>query len=292
MVRSVRTDLAAESYAQCSSQLQGIRSHTRKYDSFEVNTINVDTADAAQRLHKPQGTYATIDCKTLPSVSGEAQNNISCRIAAILSDMLPQNAEVLVVGLGNRFLTADALGPRVVEKIYVTRHLNADNMRSVCAVAPGVLGITGVETAEVVKGLVEHVRPGAVIAVDALAAAACERIATTIQITDSGITPGSGIGNHRKGLTYETLGIPVIAIGVPLVVFASTIASEAFELIDNYENGSDMPAILAKGPLGEMVVTPKEIDELVMRIATTIAMGLNKALHPEISASELISLMH
>ena len=147
--------------------------------------------------------------------------------AAELRRLLPDEGEVLVVGLGNRYMTADALGSRTVERIFVTRHLEQKGvrrLRSVSAMAPGVLGITGVETAEMVHGVVERTKPTAVIAVDALAAMDTDRICTTIQVANTGIQPGSGVGNHRAGLTLETLGIPVIAVGIPMVVHASVIA--------------------------------------------------------------------
>ena len=174
-------------------------------------------------------------------------------------------------------------------------------LRGVCAVAPGVLGITGIETAEMVKGVVEHTRPAALIAIDALAAREANRICTTIQVTDTGILPGSGVGNHRLGITRETMGIPVIAIGVPMVVYASVIARDGLSMLLD-DMGMDQeahePAIealvkkISARELGDMVVTPREVDVLVGRVASIIAEGLNMALQPRLSEEEISLLTH
>ena len=220
-----------------------------------------------------------------------------------MKSLLPREGEVLVVGLGNRNVTADALGTRVVERMLVTRHLRQamarelrGRLRGVSAIAPGVLGLTGIETAELCRGLVRHVRPSAVIAIDALAAFESERICTTVQITDTGIEPGSGVGNHRLGLTEETLGVKVIAVGVPMVVYASTIARDAMaRLIDEYgllargheEAAQQLLRQVSEGFLGDMVVTPREIDELVLHVAALLSDGINQALQPDIDPDTL-----
>ena len=221
--------------------------------------------------------------------------------------MLPEGFRtVMVTGLGNRSVTPDALGPRTVERVLVTRHMQgclpedmAQRMKSVCAAAPGVLGVTGVETAEVLRGMVEHVKPDAVIAVDALAARDSGRICSTIQVADTGITPGSGVGNHQKALTKETLGIPVIAVGVPMVVYAATIARDAMAMLGDADGASkeDEEKLMAcvervvSARLGDLIVTPREVDALVERMAGVVAGGINLALHPGLEESEIAQLM-
>jgi len=224
-----------------------------------------------------------------------------------IAGMLPERCEtVLVTGLGNRTVTPDALGPRTVERVLVTRHMDGclpedigARMRSVCAAAPGVLGVTGIETAEVLRGMVEHVRPDAMIAVDALAARSSQRICSTIQIADTGITPGSGVGNHQKALCRETLGIPVIAVGVPMVVYASTIARDAMGYLSALDGASEadeekLAACVERvvsERLGDLIVTPREVDALVERMAGIVAEGINLALHPELEETEIAQLM-
>lgn len=306
MPRSVRTDLAMEAFAAQTNALEGIRSYTTQNDDIVKTVIHVDTQEAAAKIQKDIGMYMTFMCTHLADADAEQQKKITMEVSQAVSLMLPAEHEILVIGLGNRFITADALGPKVIEKILVTRHLKdhikddiCRQMRSVCAIAPGVLGITGIETAEIIKGVIEHVKPGAVIVIDALAAAACERIASTIQITDTGIQPGSGVGNHRKGITKETMGVPVIAIGVPMVVYASTIAANAFEAIaDNTEIGAtdntrfDLINVVENSSFHDMIVTPKDVDEMVMHIASIIALALNMSLQSKLSDDELQCLMH
>ncbi len=182
---------------------------------------------------------------------------------------------MLVIGLGNRRITPDSLGPQTIDRTLVTRHMFEqlpgfadERMRSVCALAPGVLGVTGIETMEMVEALVAKVRPRAILCVDSLAARAAGRIGTAIQLTDTGIQPGSGVGNHRRSLTRETLGVPVIAVGMPTVIYAATLARDAMETLspDTAEEALDhVETELLKGEHGEMVVTPREIDDLICR---------------------------
>ncbi|MBQ8536956.1 MAG: GPR endopeptidase [Clostridia bacterium] len=307
-MRTVRTDLAMESYSSNQHNTRGVRINTQEEQGIKQTTVYIDTLEAAQRLMKSCGVFVTILSDQLPHADCEMQKRMASQISRTLCKLLPQEGDVMVIGLGNRHVTADALGAKVVEGTLVTRHLK-DNvnhellgrLRGVCAVAPGVLGVTGMETAEVVKGLVERIHPCAIIAIDALAAMACERICTTIQITDTGISPGSGVGNHRLGLTKETLGVPVIAIGVPMVVYAATIAKDALAILsEEMLKGSEqheavLDALfdrLNRGQMGEMIVTPREIDELVQHIAQILAMGINMALQPRLNPAEIPMLMH
>lgn len=306
-MRSLRTDLAMESFSG-RQNIQGVRIDTLKEKDITQTTVHIDSPEAAEEFKKPCGVYITIQSKNLPELGADIDKRLLSKIHGTLRTLLPASGDVLVIGLGNRHMTADALGAKVVEMIVVTRHLKEavsetikKRLRGVCAAAPGVLGVTGIETAEVVKGLIERVKPSAVIAVDALAAMACERICTTVQITNTGISPGSGVGNHRLGLNRETLGIPVIAIGVPMVVYAATIARDAIASISKELLNDQGPAEvmldtlfaqLDSGPMGEMVVTPREIDALVAQIARTLALGINKALQPMLSDEEITQMMH
>lgn len=210
-----RTDLAMERTVRPGGMGEGVSVHTQQQAGAEVTWVRVSSEKAAERLGKAQGLYWTLTHPKLPHMLPEERMDIAREVAQMLRMMLPPQGDVLVLGLGNRRMTADALGDRVVSGILVTRHMQEERLRSVCAVAPGVLGITGVETAELALGLAERVKPSAVIVVDALAAMETAHIGTTIQLTDTGIRPGSGVGNHRKGITAETMHVPVIAVRYP-----------------------------------------------------------------------------
>lgn len=303
----IRTDLAMES-REINGGLSGIAIHSRRRGAIEETHVCVETEEAAKALEKARGTYITLSHPALAQCPAEERADMARAIAEALGRLLPSFGDVLVVGLGNRRMTADALGSRVLEDLLVTRHLRDipdeslhGRLRGVCAVAPGVLGVTGLETAEVVQGIVEHVRPAAIIAIDALAARESSRICTTVQITDTGIRPGSGVGNHRAGLTQETLGVPVIAIGVPMVVYASVIARDALSLLledigmDESEHAQAMDTLIGKltnQGMGELVVTPREVDELVGRVSRILADGLNLAFQPRLSEEEIQLLSH
>ena len=263
--------------------------------------VKVENEESAQKLGRPMGTYITLACEQAMTVSLETRRALAAELAQTLRGMLPPDMKTaLVVGLGNRSVTPDSLGPRTAERVLVTRHMGDClprdvPMSSVCAAAPGVLGVTGMETAEILRGMVAHVKPDAVIAVDALAARSSKRIASTIQITDTGITPGSGVGNHRKALDRRTLGVPVIAVGVPLVVYASTIASDTLCALGEGEVEEERIAAcverVVSEKLGEMIVTPRDVDALVERMAGVLADGINQALQPSLSSSEIAQLM-
>lgn len=307
-MRGFRTDLAMESVGENAGRLEGVSVHTHHAGGITHTRIRIEQEQAAEALGRDKGEYITLEYSALPTCDTRRRDALSRMLAADLKHMLPPEGEVLVVGLGNRNVTADALGTRVVERMLVTRHLHQamaeelqGRLRGVSAIAPGVLGLTGIETAELCRGLVQHVKPCAVIAIDALAAYETQRICTAIQITDTGIQPGSGVGNHRLGLTQETLGVKVIAVGVPMVVYASTIARDAMSrLIDRYsalEAGQEEAAEsllkqVAEGFLGDMVVTPREIDELVLNVASLLADGLNCALQPAVDADTLHHYLH
>lgn len=307
-MRTVRTDLAMEACGRTGGSIPGVEIKTVKEKDCRITSVIIGTEQAAQQLGKPVGNYITLECPQLPLADSVLRERMGEELSRRLRLLLPPQGDLLIIGLGNRHVTADALGAQVVERTLITRHLNGNmppvlrgKLRSVCAVAPGVLGTTGMETAEIVRGIIDRVQPSAVIAIDALAAMACERIGTTIQMTDTGISPGSGVGNHRRGLTKETMGIPVIAVGVPMVVYASTIARDAMELftgnmnVSPRENEQLMRSFLNRlreDTLGDMVVAPREIDEMVEHLAQTLALGLNLAVHPHLTKEEIPLLMH
>lgn len=292
-----RTDLAMERTIHPGGIGEGVTVQTQTEGDAEVTWVRIHTPSAAKRLGKAQGTYWTMTHPEMPYLSPEQRIEAARQIAQILRIMLPPKGTVLVLGLGNRRMTADALGDRVVSGILVTRHMqdHAD-LRSVCAVSPGVLGVTGIETAELACGLVERLKPSAVLAVDALAAMETSHIATTVQLTDTGIMPGSGVGNHRMGITEDVLHVPVIAMGIPMVVYGSTIVRDALKDIlsaeKDEEEAYDMAGELIQQSQTDLVVTPRNIDELVAGLADMLALAVNAALQPAYSIDELTHYLH
>jgi spore protease len=267
-------------------------------------------------MGKAKGSYITLEVPRLRENDKDLQEDVTRALAKEIEGMIKINnrSVILVVGLGNWNITPDALGPKVIDHLLVTRHVKEylpdqidESVRSVCAVAPGVLGITGIETSEIIQGIVDRIRPDLVIAVDALASRKLERVSTTIQIADTGINPGSGVGNNRKQLNRETLGIPVLAIGVPTVVDAATMANDTIDMvldsmIEGATSGSEFYKMLKdmnrddKYKLiqevlypfyGQLMVTPKEVDRLIEDISIIIADGLNVAIHPGVDTKDL-----
>jgi spore protease len=325
---AVRTDLALEARDTAGgaegNAIPGVHSETTEDDGIRVTQIHIQTPQGAAALGKLPGRYITLEVPELRNKDSDLQDKVATKFAQeferFLADMgIGTMAKVLVIGLGNWNVTPDALGPIVVENMLVTRHffeLMPDQVspgyRPVSAVAPGVLGITGIESSEIVQGIVEKSKPDLLIAIDALASRALERVNTTIQIADTGIHPGSGIGNKRKGLTREILGIPVIAIGVPTVVYASTIVNNSIDMMKSHfaksteqtgqilgmldtmqenERLSLVKEVLE--PLGhDLLVTPKEVDEFIEDIANIIASGLNAALHEAIDINNVAAYTH
>lgn len=311
------TDLASEAAGAvrraARTEPRGVRVQEEKGDGYTVTRVHVLSPEGEKAIGKPPGRYVTLEAPGLRERNLELVERLSQALARELEALvdLPPDATVLVVGLGNARATPDALGPRVVEKLLVSRHLRdlvpaevRGELRPVAALAPGVLGTTGVETGEVVQGVVERIHPRVVIAVDALAARSVERIGTTIQVSDTGIRPGSGLGNRRVGLDRETLGVPVIAVGVPTVVHAATIAYDTFQLLATRLKGRNaffnlytefgpeevrrlIDEVLSPA-VGNLVVTPKGIDELVEDMARLVAGALNAALHKGAAARELM----
>jgi len=276
-------------------ELAGVEEENFVRDGVQVSRISITTPEAAEKLGKRMGLYITIDAPELPlkptGLTDAVSRELARQIVTLMGDAAP-DAPVLVAGLGNRAVTPDSLGPRVADAIYVTRHIKQymaeavpETVREVSALAPGVLGVTGVETREIIYGVVEHTKPAFIIAVDSLASRRAARISTTIQLTDTGISPGAGIGNIRSGLNEESLGVPVIAIGVPLVVYAGTIARDTISLIadetgrhEEEEGLKDLADRMIREHIGELIVTPKEIDALVSDMTKIVSDGINRAL--------------
>lgn len=293
-----RTDLAMERTVHPGGKGEGVSVQTQQEGEAKITWVHIHSDAAAKRLGKPIGTYWTMHHPELLFLSPEERMDVSRSIAQTLRLMLPPKGDVLVLGLGNRRMTADALGDRVISGIMVTRHVKEadDALRGVCALSPGVLGVTGVETAELALGLVTRIQPAAVLVVDALAAMETNHIGTTVQLTDTGIHPGSGVGNHRMGITQESMHVPVIAMGIPMVVYASTIVRDALKNIlaaeKSEEEAYEMAEQLVGESKGDLVVTPRNIDELVAGLADTLALAINSALQPAYSIDELTHYLH
>lgn len=315
-----RTDLALEAKEMLNRRVRedipGVRVETVDNDDITITRVDIMTPQASDAMGKVQGKYITIEAPGLRYKNTPLQEQVMGLLAVEFANLvnLPKDATVLVVGLGNWNITPDALGPRAVEKIVVTRHLQGmlspeltGGVRSVCAIAPGVLGITGMETAEIIAGIVDRIKPDAVVCVDALAAASSHRVITTIQLADAGIHPGSGVGNKRFGLTQQSLGVPVIAIGVPTVVHASTIAMDTIDTLQQHAafarylksmadlSDQDRQVIIRQvlpEALGDLMVTPKEVDTLIADIANVIAGGINQAVHPHIDYENIHMYLH
>lgn len=287
-------------------EIPGVFEEKQDFQFGTVTIIRITDIKAATIMGKPVGTYITIESPDLRFKSPEVQKCVGDIIAYHLRNLLKisEDATVLIIGLGNWQATPDALGPTVVKYSLITRHLHqhipqiAKNYRPVCAFAPGVLGITGIESAEIIQGIVEKVRPSAIIAIDALAATNLSRLGTTIQIGDTGITPGSGVNNKRIEINFQTMGVPVIAIGVPTVVNASVIASMALEHYSK-KNAKPLNHLEINGFIqelfktfeGSLIVTPREIDDLILNAGRTITRGITLALHPRVPREELEALL-
>lgn len=311
----VRTDLALEHHEALRGDfpegMPGVRFHEENRNGIRITRVEVTSPEGERIMGKPQGDYITIECPELRRRNRELQDEVAIIFSEQLETLLPSGWDsTLIVGLGNWNATPDALGPRAVGQLLVTRHLREfvpeelkGQLRSVAAIAPGVLGTTGIETGEIIRGLVEHVRPDFVIAIDSLAARSPDRVVTSIQLSDTGIHPGSGIGNKRVGVTRETLGVPVIACGVPTVVHATTIAAVAidllvdrlrgqvqfFDIVNEMDQRDRIGLVheVLSPDISNLMVTPKEIDVHILDMARILASGLNAALHRGIGADNL-----
>ena len=314
---NIRTDLALEEKERFESdqvEVQGVvlEEEYDKEREIRVTTVRIETENGAKTMGKPVGTYLTIEAPNLSSpdegIHREVSEELAKYLIEVMKKIIPeseQDKEVLVIGLGNRQATPDALGPYVADNLNITRHIVKEYGKYaapeemncvVSAIVPGVMAQTGMETAEIIKGVVRETRPDLLIVVDALAARNSRRLNRTIQIADTGINPGSGVGNYRNAITKETIGVPVIAIGVPTVVDAVTIVNDTMEnLLSALETSESLKGVglvlggyseaekyelireLIAPNLNSMFMTPKDIDETVKRLSYTISEGLNLA---------------
>lgn len=306
---NLNVDLAVEAKdlvrGASGKEITGVEENVEKLENIKINTISIKDQKAVSIMGRPIGTYVTIECPPLkindPYVKDEIIQAMKQSMSLLINNKLKPDGTVLLVGLGNWRATADALGPKFIEYSPITRHYHqyapqalVKGMRPACGIAPGVLGITGLETFEVIKGIVEKIEPSILVVVDALAAQNVDRIGTTIQMANTGIQPGAGIGNARHALTEESLGIPVIAIGCPTIVNAAVIARQAVEKYCKTVNvnfNELMSTNAIKDILsyfgGSLSVTPKEVDEIIENSARIIAMGVATALFPNISTEQL-----
>lgn len=304
---SIHTDLALEDKERFESDnvevsgvsVEEVYNHEKE---IQITTVKILTENGAKIMRKPVGTYITMEAPNMAVPDDEYQMEIAEELAMYLKEVLnleKKDYTALVVGLGNRDVTPDSLGPHVIEKLRVTRHIireygkyamDEKEAHMVSAIAPGVMAQTGMETSEIVKGIVSEIKPDFVIAIDALAARNTKRLNRTIQIADTGINPGSGVGNHRQGITEETLGIPVIAVGIPTVVDAATIVRDTMEsmmeTLDTTDKYEAINKLIAPNLYG-MFVTPKDIDETIARLGMLMSKALNLLFTKEVSEEEL-----
>lgn len=321
---NIRTDLAIEAkeiYAKENkkSTIDGVIVKNSEEDDVKITRVDIKNDEGERSLNKPKGTYITLDIPKLNNYESEDIDRVGKILGKEILEVIKNTGfsddmTALVVGLGNWNITPDALGPRVISKIMITRHLKEyipdsidEGIRPVCGIAPGVLGITGMETGEIIRGIVDRIKPNLVICIDALASRKMERVNSTIQIGNTGISPGSGIGNKRMEISKSTLGIPVIAIGVPTVVDAATMANDTIDLvieemtgaatkgsgfynmlkeIDKSEKEKMIHEIL-NPYIGDLLVTPKEVDMVIDVLSKVISTGINVALQPALELKEI-----
>lgn len=316
----VRTDLAVEArelYSEGKNrEVPGVEVKIEEEKYYTITRVKILDKIGEKNMGKPTGTYVTIEVPNLKNPNEDLKDEISIQLAKEIKAIAKntKKTKTLIVGLGNWNVTPDALGPKVVKRVLVTRHFfvsykkeDDEEMANVSALSPGVMGLTGIETGEIIKGVVEKTNPDLVIAIDALASRNMNRISTTIQISDTGINPGSGVGNKRQGLNSEYLGVPVISIGIPTVVDAATMVNDTMDLIidsmmKEAKFGSEFYEMLVELSKEEKyslirevlepfmpntIVTPKEIDELIDNLSIVIANGLNIALHPGIDLKDV-----
>lgn len=294
-----RTDLAVEAHelwkesARETTRLSGVRAEEEEREGFPATVVSVLDEEGAAALGKPVGRYVTLELDGLLRREADAFQRAVRAVAAEVERMVPPSGPALVVGLGNRAVTPDLVGPLAAEHVLVTRHLvelmaeHFGHLRPVAAVTPGVLASTGLESGAVAAAVAERLKPSCVIAVDALASRAIDRLCRTVQLSDTGIAPGSGVGNHRAALDRESLGAPVVSVGVPTVVDGATLALDLLA-----QAGRDDLSHEALGGKGsDFFVTPREVDSRVADLAKVIGYGISMGLNPSLSVEELTMLL-
>ncbi len=292
----LRTDLAVEAREIATEEIRDVDYKSEETKGLFIERLNVKTKRASQLMGKDAGRYITVNLPPLTDNIRDTDERLPV-IAQEIGRLLPVNGMVLVVGLGNPEITPDALGPRCVSKVLATRHITGelarstglDRLRAVAVLKTGVTGQTGIETGELILSVVKRIKPTAVIVIDALASLRLERLGCTLQISDTGIAPGAGVGNHRTKICKETLGVPVIALGVPTVVDAVTMVSDLVDVQNEAQQRELREKVSPRG--STMVVTPKEIDLLIDRASQLLSLSINMALHTGIEPSDLLSLL-
>lgn len=292
----LRTDLAVEAREFADEDLKDVEYGKEVESGLIVERLHIKTKRAGQLIGKEWGRYVTVTLPPLTDNMRDTDERLEV-IAKEIRRLLPVNGLVLVVGLGNPEITPDALGPKCVSSVLATRHISGeiarstglDRLRSVAVLSTGVTGQTGIETGELVLSVVKRIKPTAVIVIDALASRRLERLGCTLQISDTGISPGAGVGNHRTKLSSETLGVPVIALGIPTVVDAVTLVSDLICPEDEVQQENLRDKVSPKGRT--MVVTPKEVDLLIDRAAKLMSLSINMALHSGVDTAELLALL-
>ncbi|MEE0964582.1 MAG: GPR endopeptidase [Ruminococcus bromii] len=289
----LRTDLAVEAREIAGEHISGVDFKTYSENGLEISRLTVKNQKAKQELGKEIGTYITIELPSLTDNFTETDDRLKT-IGLEIRRLLPVHGLLLVVGLGNMEITPDSLGPKTSSRVLATRHITGeiakatglDKLRPVAVMQTGVTGQTGIETGEYILSVVKRIRPNAVVAIDALASRRLERLGCTLQISDTGISPGAGVGNHRTKITKETIGVPVIAIGVPTVVDVQTFAND---LTKGKLHAEQTNHIEPNGR--QMIITPREIDLLTERASRLIGFALNAAIQNEFELADLVSLM-
>lgn len=292
-----RSDLACESSFPKQGSVRGVEQQERRIGKITVSTLHIKTAEAERELGRPQGSYVTLECGRFDRLSKEESKIVARLLAGELRGMAKTltgkktNGEfsIFVAGLGNAALTADAIGPKTVAKLTATRHLREHEeglyqsfgCSAVSALAPGVLGQTGIETLELLKGVVSRIGPDLVLVIDALAARSCERLASTVQITNVGISPGSGVGNHRLAISQKTLGVPVVALGIPTVVDSATLVYDALQAAGIGEIDRAIDQVLHSGK--SFFVSLKESDVIIDKAAALFAYAVSLAFAGELA---------
>lgn len=287
-----RTDLALEAHEISGGDLNGVKTDVVSKGIMKISRLQILSDTASKKLGKPKGKYITVEGLPLTDNFRDVKEQIEA-LSDEIKQLIPKKGTILVIGIGNTEITPDSLGPKSADSVLATRHINGeiarsaglDKLRSVAVLSPGVLGQTGIEVGEVIVSLTHSIETSAVIAIDALASRSLSHLGKTIQISDSGITPGSGIGNNRLSLTKNNLGIPVIGIGMPTVVDGMTLA------LDLLGETKVSKSLLNDGYNEKMIVTPREIDLLTMRASKLIGMAINCALQDNYSFEELASLV-
>lgn len=289
-----RTDLAIEATETITHPFPDISQTEEQHGSCKITRIRVEGPEGAKQLNKEMGNYVTLE---MPPISDTVDLEDECQelLRKEIALLLPQEGLVLVAGLGNRQITPDALGPQTTARVLATRHIKGElarvtgltGLRGAAVITPGVLGDTGLETVEFLQGICRQLNPCAVVVIDALAARSLARLGCTVQLSDTGISPGEGVGNLRPRIDQHTMGVPVIGIGVPTVVDVETLALDLFGG-DRTRTERSEERLAPRG--ARMVVTPREIDLLVSRAAQMLAMGINRALNPSLSVEDLTML--